>query len=467
MKVGRRIVMTLAFYPRGGSAQVVRYLGEALEARGNAVTVCCGTLGPQGSSSHAATFFGGLNVEALEFTEAAEWFEQGRDPMAAPVPIHPSFEDRPGVPDRVFASLDDDAYLRQVAVWRSLLERVESPDLYHVHHLTHVNDAVAALGDRPTVVHLHGTELKMLAEIRLSGVERWSHATEWDQRLVSAARRADRLIVISPTDRKLAVDLLGVDPALVEVVPNGVDIDRFTPIGLARSERLAQWRRWLVDEPQGWDESGRPGTIRYSDLEVDRFFLDPATGELLPVLLFVGRFLDFKRVPLLIRAYAAVRKALGRHAPPLVIWGGYPGEWEGEHPHTVATSLGVDGVFFVGWRGHEDLAAGFNCADAFVAPSVDEPFGQVYLEAMGCGLPVIATDSGGPTSFVNTDPTRLNGWRVTPDSEADLADAMVEAASDTFARLERGHQARQLIEREFDWHHIAEHIERIYDDVLA
>ena len=100
MKVGRRVIMTLAFYPRGGSAQVVRYLGGTLETLGNALTVCSGSLGPPGSSSHAATFFACLNVQALDFTEAVTWFEQGRDPMAAPVPIHPSFEDRPGVPDQ-------------------------------------------------------------------------------------------------------------------------------------------------------------------------------------------------------------------------------------------------------------------------------------------------------------------------------------------------------------------------------
>ena len=54
------------------------------------------------------------------------------------------------------------------------------------------------------------------------------------------------------------------------------------------------------------------------------------------MLLFVGRFLDFKRVPLLVRAYAAARERFERRAP-LVIWGGFPGEWEGEHPHTVAS----------------------------------------------------------------------------------------------------------------------------------
>jgi glycosyltransferase involved in cell wall biosynthesis len=459
--------MTLAFYPRGGSAQVVRYLGGALETLGQTVTVCCGSLGPPGSSSHAATFFAGLDVQTLDFTEAATWFDQGRDPMAAPVPFPPSFEDRPDVPDRVFASLDDDAYQRQVAVWQSLLERVGLPDLYHMNHLTHVNDAVAALGARPTVVHLHGTELKMLAKIRGGGGERWKHAAEWDQRLVRAGRRADRLVVISPTDRQLAIDLLGVAPSLIEVVPNGVDITRFAPVHLTRRERLAHWRQWLVDEPQGWDEDGRPGTIRYSDNDIEQFFLDPKTGELLPVLMFVGRFLNFKRVPLLVRAYAEARETLGRSPPPLVIWGGYPGEWEGEHPHTVATSMGVDGVFFVGWRGHEDLALGFNCADVFVAPSVDEPFGQVYLEAMACELPVIATDSGGPQSFVNTDPARPNGWRVTPDSETELADAIVEAVSSESARRQRGRDARQLIESQYDWRHIARRINRIYDDLLG
>ncbi len=92
---------------------MVHSLGGALETPGNLVTLCSGSLGPWGSSSHAATFFSGLNVEAFDFSEAAAWFEQGRDPMAAPVPFHPSFEDRPGVPDRVLACLDDVTYQRQ------------------------------------------------------------------------------------------------------------------------------------------------------------------------------------------------------------------------------------------------------------------------------------------------------------------------------------------------------------------
>ena len=468
MNTSLKVVMTLAFYPRGGSAQVVRYLAGALVDLGDSVTVCCGSLGPPESSSNASNFFGRLDVEALDFTEAVEWYEQGRDPMAAPVPMHPSFEDRPDVPDRVFGMLDDAAYLRQVEAWRSLLERVGRPDLYHVHHLTHVNDALLAFEDVPVVVHLHGTELKMLDEIRATtGAESWPYAHEWQQRLVTAARRATLLVVVSAADRVLASDLLGVEADSIEVMSNGVDLGLFSSDKLPTSERLANWNRWLVEDPYGWDESGDPGTITYSASDVQKGFVDPETGEQLPVLLYVGRFLGFKRVPLLIRAYAEARKVLGSTAPPLVIWGGYPGEWEGEHPHTVASSLGFEGVFFAGWRGHDDLSVALNCADIVVAPSVDEPFGQVYLEAMASGLPVIATRSGGPLSFVNVEPDRPNGWMATPDDQASLTAALIEAASSEPERRARGQRGRALIEREYDWKQIAERVDAMYRAAIA
>jgi glycosyltransferase involved in cell wall biosynthesis len=305
----------------------------------------------------------------------------------------------------------------------------------------------------------------MLEQIRSGGAGRWSEAELWGQRLVAAAHRADRVIVISSTDKALAINLLGLDPARIEIVPNGVDTSSFVPLGLSRDQRLEHWRRWLVDDPQGWIEGGGPGTVRYTNSDIDRFFMDPSTGELRPTLLYVGRFLDFKRVPLLVRSYTEIRSALGDDAPPLVIWGGYPGEWEGEHPHTVAAELDVDGVFFVGWHGHDELAAGFNCADVFVAPSVEEPFGQVYLEAMSCGVPVIATTTGGPPSFVNTEPDQPNGWLVAPDDVGDLAHAMIEASAEARLRLERGRNARRTVVEGFDWLRIAERVEGIYREV--
>ncbi len=462
-----RVVMTLSFYPRGGSAQVARYLARVLNADGFSTTVCCGTLGPPGSASHAATFFEGLDLEVVDFNEAFRHFELGLDPMAVAVPMQPSFEDRPGVPDRVLASLDSEDSQRQIDAWSDALRRCGQPDVYHVNHLSHVNDAIRTLADTPVVVQLHGTELKMLETIRSGAPSSWTYADQWDRRLVSAAHHANRLVVNSASVRDLASELLEVDPESIAIIPNGVDLDRFCPGAVDSGDRMAAWRQWLVADPLGWDESGRPGSIRYTDADLERHFRHPATGDPLPVLLFAGRFLGFKRVPLLIEAYAKARAALGPEAPPLVIWGGYPGEWEGEHPASVANSLGVEGVFFSGWRGHDDLSAALRCADLFVAPSVDEPFGQVYLEAMATELPVIATNTGGPPSFINTDPSRPNGWLVAPDSVDDLAKAIEEGVRQPADRQRRGQYGRQLIERDYDWRSIGQKYEAIYLAVTA
>ncbi|MFD7916741.1 glycosyltransferase [Streptomyces sp. NPDC059752] len=60
----------------------------------------------------------------------------------------------------------------------------------------------------------------------------------------------------------------------------------------------------------------------------------------------------------------------------------------GRPPHTLASHLGItDDVHFAGWRPHHDLIDGLHSADLLTAPSVDEPFGLIYLEAMASGTP--------------------------------------------------------------------------------
>ena len=127
----------------------------------------------------------------------------------------------------------------------------------------------------------------------------------------------------------------------------------------------------------------------------------------------------------------------------------------------------MDGVFFAGWRGHQDLSVALNCADVLVAPSVDEPFGQVYLEAMASGLAVIGTQSGGPPSFVNTNPDRPDGWLVEPDSEAALTEALIAAAANMADSRARGRNGRNVIERDYDWLQIADRVAQIYAGLAA
>jgi D-inositol-3-phosphate glycosyltransferase len=464
--------MGVLFYPRGGSAQVVRYLSAALEREDWHVSLLCGSLGVPGDRTHAATFFEGMDLHAVDYNAAFEAYRSGRDPLVEPVPFHPSFEAQPDVPDRVFAAVSPEIGDHIASFWERAMADAwrEEPTVIHLHHVTLQHEAARRLWpDRPLVTHLHGTDLGMIDRIdRLTEEQRaqpeWRFADHWAERLRAAAHGSDELIVISPHQRDEAHRLLGIDRDRIEWIPNGVDVERFERRSLTVEQRLDRWRRWLVEDPHGWDESGKPGSIRYTEADLERF-VDHGSREPLPVLLFVGRFLALKRVPLLVRAYAQARERFTVPAP-LVIWGGFPEEVEGEHPYAVARAEGADGVFFVGWRGHDELPGGLACSDVFVAPSLNEPFGQVYLEAMSCGLPVIATRSGGPLSFVNTDQGRPNGWFAEPDDVDSLADVLVTAVNDAGARREHGANAYEQIRADYSWDHLAERFVSVYERAI-
>ncbi len=465
--------MGLLFSPRGGSALVTAYLSRALDAHRWQVTLACGSLGAEGALGNARTFFGGIDTVPAAYDDAVERWRRGGDPMDAPFPMHPSYEHREGVPDRAFPYVSPAQGERMVAAWSELIAgsaELLSARVLHLHHLTPIHEAATAvLPDVPVVTHLHGTELKMLDAIAREepGVGQGPYARWWAERMGEAARGADATIVISPHQRSEAIRLLELDPELVHLVPDGVDCERFAVRRADDEERRARWVEWLVRDPQGWDEESKmPGSIRYSEDEVVAAFTDAGTGESRPVLMFVGRFLGFKRVPLLVRAYARARERMNVPAP-LVIWGGSPGEWEGEHPHTVAAREGADGVFFAGWRGHDDLPLGLGCADCFVAPSTDEPFGLVYLEAMACGLPVIGTLSGGPPSFVDVVPGEPDGWLVPPDDEEALADAMVHAVNDAGERARRGENAARHVRDSYSWDGLSGRFTDLYEHVAA
>lgn len=464
--------MALLFSPRGGSAQVARYLARALEAHGTAVELAVGSLGEPGAHGHARTFFGpDMALAPLAYDDAVAAWRAGADPMDAPIPLHASFETKPDVPDRVLTDVAPAQLQHAVRVWQRHLEAAPgfaTADVLHVHHLGVLQLAArAAAPDTPIVTHLHGTELKLLEEVGRGapGIADRPHVAAAVELLHAAAAQSAAVVVNSPHDHEVALELLQIDPATTHQLTNGVDVAHFAPREIDPAERRAQWRRWLVDDAQGWDSvSGTPGSIRYAEADLDRF-VDPDSGEANPVLMFVGRFLAFKRVPLLIRAYAAARPRFERTAP-LVVWGGAPGEWEGEHPHDVARELGVEDVFFAGWRGHDELPLGLACSDALVAPSVDEPFGQVYLEAMACARAVVATTTGGPPSFVNVHDGAPDGFLVAPDDVEALADAMVALVNDPDDRVARGLHGMRHVRAEYAWSAVAERFGEVYESVV-
>jgi glycosyltransferase involved in cell wall biosynthesis len=448
------VVSALFFFPRGGSAQVARALARALPATGWRLTLAAGSLGRWGEPTHAASFFSGVDVHTLDYSPALERAE----PLVAPVPFPPSYEDRPGAPDSVFAAVDDARYERLVAAWIDLLARAGagSADVLHLHHLTPANEAAArAFPSVPVLGQLHGTELAMLRVIAAGAPPGWHYAQAWGRRLRAWARRC-ALLVVPPRAEADAALLLGLERARLRGLPSGVELEHFSPRPLAGKERLAFWRRWLVEQPRGWDRSGRPGSIAYADEELAPF----RAGD--TVFLYVGRYTAVKRLPLLISAHARAVARLGTPAP-LVLVGGHPGEWEGEHPLATARRIGNGQAFLAGWRPHEQLPQALNAADALVLPSVAEAFGLVLVEAMACGLPVIASRAHGPAAIVADGST---GWLTPPDDEDALVDALLAAANGHLERRARGRRA-QTASRRYDWAEIAARFASLYEELLA
>jgi glycosyltransferase involved in cell wall biosynthesis len=442
MPIPNKLSMGIYFYPRGGSAHVCRATAREFEQNDFEVTVLSGSRSDLGEHALASSFYSGLDLRTVDFTPALESSEPLR--FSGPpgtAPMHGSYEDRPGAEDPVLASLDDDAYELQVDAWTRELHAAGTgeSDLIYLHHLTPLNEAVArAFPEIPVLGHVHGTELLMLERIAAGAPPGWSHGEIWAERICDWAAACERIVVANQGGLERAAAALDLDPGRFVCVPNGFD-PSFAP---GEIDRRAHWRRHLVESPQGWRPGSPSGSVAYE--EVDLAALGGA------VLLYVGRFTEVKRLPLLIEAFAIARPRFDEPAA-LVLVGGHAGEWEGEHPIDAVERLGCPDVFLAGWHSHDDLPDFLRAGDLLVHASIHEQFGQVLVEAMACELPVVAIDRGGPAEIVDDPET---GWLVSPDDAEGLAEALVEAVNEPDDRRLRGQRAREEVVDRYGWQQI-------------
>ncbi|MEO6712310.1 MAG: glycosyltransferase family 4 protein [Mycobacteriales bacterium] len=447
----RRVVMGLQFFPRGGSAHVARAIAGGATAKGWATTIVSGSVRAPDGHGDAAMFYDGLDARPFDMTDAMA----SPDPLLAAVPLHASYEDRPGAADRVFASVDDRTFEHQVAAWSAALAGAgaATADVLHLHHLTPLNEAAQRVApDVPVIGHLHGTELLLLEAIARGAPVSWQFADAWAERMRGWAGRCARLLLISASQVDRVEALLGVPRERTVVVPNGFEPELFQP---RPADRLAHWRRFLVDEPRGQRPDG--SVISYTESDLAAF------GGPGPTLLYVGRFTEVKRLPLLIEAHHAARAQYGARLP-LVVLGGYPGEWEGEHPVETVERIGAEDVFFAGWHGHDALPEFLAASDVITLASVREQFGQVLVEAMACGLPPVAVGAFGPAEIVDPGHT---GWLVPPDDRAALTAAMVEVALDPAEGVRRGEAARRAALERYSWPALVDRVLALYGTVAS
>jgi glycosyltransferase involved in cell wall biosynthesis len=441
------------FFPRGGSSHVARSLARELDRAGCVLTLLSGSRSDLGAAADARRFYRGVDVATMDFTAALS----APDPVGFTdgPPLHPSFEDRPGAPDRVFASVDDEAYELQVDAWSEALERsgAREADMLHLHHLTPINEAAFRVApDVPVVSQLHGTELLMLERIAAGPPTSWTHAERWAERMSRWALACERLLV-APAALERTLELLPVERDRLVPTPNGFDPELFAPREI---NRRAFWERELVTEPHGWIPGAAAGSARYEPSDIRPLVEGVA-------IVFVGRFTEVKRVPLLVEAFAAARPRL-RTPAGLVLVGGHPGEWEGEHPADAAQRVRAENVYLAGWHDHDELPDFFAAADAIALASAREQFGQVLVEAMACGLPALAASSLGPSLIVENGRT---GWLVEVDDRDALTAALVELVNDEYERRRRGIAAREEVARRFSWPAIGERVAESFEAVLT
>jgi glycosyltransferase involved in cell wall biosynthesis len=119
---------------------------------------------------------------------------------------------------------------------------------------------------------------------------------------------------------------------------------------------------------------------------------------------------------------------------------------------------------FVGYRKGDDLADHYAAADLFAFASVTETFGNVVLEAMASGLPVVAIRAGGPGEIVRDGET---GALIGPDATpTDFAAALIQLVDDAGKRRTMAHAARNYAVSQ-SWDTIMESLRGRYLAILG
>jgi D-inositol-3-phosphate glycosyltransferase len=297
-------------------------------------------------------------------------------------------------------------------------------DVIHSHYWLSVQagDVLAERWETPHVGMFH-----TLGDVKLR-----ARASEHEPavRLESERRlvhRLDRIVAATEHERQLLRQAFRVPPARVSVIPLGVDLAQFTP-------------------------GDRDEARRAVGLPLDE-----------RVILAVGRLEPLKGLDILVQSLASMshRGRVGLY----IIGGDERARAEVDRLEAIAARHGVaERLHFLGARPHETLADYYRAADVVAMPSFYESFGLVAVEAMACGVPVVASRVGGLASTVMDGRTGyLVPWRC-PEPFAEKFDLLF--ANEELRRA-LGASARLRMEQSYSWDGVASAVAALYDEVLA
>lgn len=245
------------------------------------------------------------------------------------------------------------------------------------------------------------------------------HVIPFGKWMLRLARRADAIISLSQqiTDELLKA---GFERSRIVEIANGVDIQRFTP---ASAEEKGQLRRELGLSVEGTQ------------------------------VIFTGRLNYQKGLDTLIRAWKEVQAA---HPEARLLLLGK--DEEGGTLQQLAAELGLEGA--IQFLGHSEQALPYvRSSDVFVLPSLFEGLSNALLEAMACGLAVVATNIGGTCEVIRQD---LDGLLVEPGDVAALAGRLNQVVGDAAVRQHLALQARKRVEEQYTLDRTVERYTALY-----
>ncbi|MFI5537009.1 glycosyltransferase [Nocardia sp. NPDC051900] len=298
--------------------------------------------------------------------------------------------------------------------WRDL-----RPDVVHAHFW--MSGLAALSGARPT-------DIPVVQTFHALGVVKRRHQGSNDtspadrirlERLI--AGQTDRIIATC-TDEVFELARLGVPRSKTSVIPCGVDLEQFAPEG-PKEPKSAEYR-----------------------------------------MISVGRLVPRKGFDTAITALTGLRNA------ELVLVGGpddaeLADDPEGRRLLALADELGVrERLRMLGRVPRTRIAPLLRSADVAVCTPWYEPFGMTPLEAMACGVPVVATAVGG---LIDTVVDGVTGRLVPPREPAELADAVGELLTTPGVRERYGRAGRERVESRYSWDRIAAETLHAYRRVTA
>jgi D-inositol-3-phosphate glycosyltransferase len=249
-------------------------------------------------------------------------------------------------------------------------------------------------------------------------------------------RKADRVVAATPAEVAQIQWLYREETSRVVVIPPGVDTSRFYPIP--------------KDEAKGF--IGVPCPDR--------------------MLLFVGRIEPLKGIDILIEAVGILQSEglLDEHPYCLAVIGGDAQisheqmTDEMDRLQSLGKSLGVhDLITFLGKRDQDTLQYYYSAAEVVIVPSHYESFGLVALEAMACGTPVVASETGGLAFLIKDGET---GFHVPTADPKALAERLRTIIRDDALRERLGKQAAEYAQA-YAWSKVIEQVIDLYGSLLG